>query len=194
MLRTNHIRTLPLLLVMFLAVAIVAGCGGKQGKKGENGVEEDDVIVVTGKVSLRGSTPFTLLLLEAKDGTNYMIDSSPIAEELKLLEGMELAVTARVLPEVKGDTPALSVQYYDLLPLPTGERPIVGRIATYPPDDVWLITETETAWAVEGDFKTVLLGFRGAKVWVVGDRTGPTIIAGRQVREIFVTQYGLIRR
>lgn len=180
--------------MMLLATVLIMGCGGNKSQKGDGGNETGGDVMVEGRVSLRGSTPFTLLLLEGKNGTNYMIESSRVADELKRLEGMDIVVTAKVLPKVAGEAPALSVRHYDLLPLPTGERPIVGVIDAYPPDLVYLRASDDTVWSIKGDFQMVLSGYLGAKVWVVGERMQAAAAMDRNVKEIYVTQYGVIKQ
>ncbi|UCH84981.1 MAG: hypothetical protein JSW50_04630 [Candidatus Latescibacterota bacterium] len=180
-------------LAFLLAMTVGGGCGGSKGQKNGGDDAANKEVVVEGRVSLRGSTPFTLLLLEAKDGKHYMIESSRVAEELKRLEGMDLVVTAKVLPEVQGETPALSVKRYDLLPLPTGERPIIGVVYSQGRDGVYLRARDEVLWLIKGDFGPVLASYGGATVWVVGDRLRQSSPMDRDLKEIFVTQYGVIK-
>jgi hypothetical protein len=191
--RTNTDVVLRIVVTMLLGAVLVAGCGGNKGKKGDGDAEPGGDIVVEGRVSLRGSTPFTLLLLEGKNGTNYMVESSRVVEELKRLEGMDITVTAKVLPQIEGEAPALSIRSYNLLPFPTGERPIIGVIQSYPPDLVYLYASDDVTWSIKGDFQSVFLGYGGAKVWVVGDRMQPSVAMDRNVKEIYVTQYGVIK-
>ena len=185
---------LTLILLLSTVLATGCGCGGGKSQKGDSDAKPQDDVVVDGKISMRGSTPFTLLLLEGKDGTNYMIESSRVAEELKQLDGMDVTVTAKILPQIEGDTPALSVKYYDLLPLPTGERPIIGVIFSSSPDQVYLRGNDGTNWLIKGDFQSVLIGYATSKVWVVGDRLQPSASLDHQVRDIYVTQYGVIKQ
>lgn len=167
------------------------GCGGSAGGK-RDGESAGETIYVEGKVSLRGSQPFPLLLLEARDGRLYMIDASPKAEELKRLQDMAVGVTARVLPDVRGDAPALAIEAYELLALPTGERPVVGIVVGASPDHVTMRVDDGSVWLIEGEFKTVFLGLEGAKIWVVGDRRFAVNTGGGDIRSIHVTEYGII--
>ena len=192
--RSNPTNAACLMVILLLFVGLVVGCGGGKSQNGEGSGEKQEDVVVDGKISMRGSTPFTLLLLEGKDGTNYMIESSRVADELKQLDGMDVTVTAKVLPQIEGETPALSVRYYDLLPLPTGERPIIGVIYTSPPDYVYLRGTDDTNWLIKGDFQSVLMGYATSKVWVVGDKLQPSASNARNIREIYVTQYGVIKQ
>ncbi len=146
---------------------------------------------VEGKISLRGSTPFELLLLESEDDTFYMIDSSPLSQELKRLEDMNVGVNATVLPQVKGDAPALSVQSYQLLRLPTGERPIIGIVELSGNDVVVIRGEDGKVYVIEGDFKDLFSSYSGAKVWVVGEsHHGNQQNDGKPT--VMISQYGII--
>jgi len=176
-------------------LAWVPGCGGASGGKVRDAAP-GETVYVEGNVSLRGSRPFPLLLLEAKDGALYMIDTSPKAEELKNLDGMAVGVTAKVLPGVKGDAPALSVSSYVLLPLPSGEKPVVGVVyATLDLGDVRAALEAPdgAVWIIEGMFKSVFLDLKGAKVWIVGDRQWTNNTKEGNFRMINVSEYGVIR-
>jgi hypothetical protein len=178
-----------------LALAGIAACGGPSGGKGRD-AKPGDTIYVEGRISLRGSRPFPLLLLEAKDGAIYMIDTSPKAEELKNLDGMAVGVTAKVLPGVKGDAPALSVSTYELLPFPSGEKPVVGVVyATLDLGDVRaaLAAPDGTVWIIEGTFESVFLDLKGAKVWIAGDRSWANNTREGNFRMINVTEYGVIQ-
>jgi hypothetical protein len=173
----------------------IAGCGGPSGGKGRD-AKPGETIYVEGNVSLRGSRPFPLLLLEAKDGAVYMIDTSPKAEELKNLDGMAVGVTAKVLPGVKGDAPALSVFSYNLLPLPGGQQPIVGVVyARLDMGDVRAAMEADdgSVWIIEGMFESVFLDLKGARVWIVGDRQWTNNTKEGTFRMINVSEYGVIR-
>ena len=176
-------------LSLVLASAALGGCGGSKGHGGSAG----DTVHVEGKISLRGNLPFALLLLEGKDGVTYMIDTSPIAEELKHLNEMRVRVTAKVLPEVKGDAPALSVAAYELLPLSTGERPIVGYVVYTSPEAVAVRAEDGSTWMIKGEFKPVLMAYQGAKIWIVGDKELAINTNRGDMRTIMVTEYGIIR-
>ncbi len=178
-----------------LAVACFAGCGGPSGGKG-HGAEPGETIYVEGKISLRGSHPFPLLLLEAKDGEFYMIDTSPKADELKNLDGMAVGVMAKVLPGVKGEAPALSVVSYSLLALPSGEKPIVGVVYTViDQGDIKasLAADDGSVWVIQGGFQTAFVNLSGARVWIAGVKKAAVNTQQGDVRVIEVTEYGLIK-
>jgi hypothetical protein len=176
-------------LVVF---AVIAGCSGSSAGKRQK-VDPGDTIYVEGKISLRGSLPFPLLLLEAKDGVIYMIDSSPKAEELKRLDEMSVGVTAKVLPEIGGEAPALSVVSYDLLPLSSGEKPVIGVVVIVSMEEIALQADDGSRWIIEGEFKPTFMGMAGARIWIVGDRRYAVNTERADIRMVNVTQYGVIR-
>jgi hypothetical protein len=182
-------------LAAALVLAVIGGCGGTSGGKGKEAAP-GETIYVEGHVSLRGNYPFPLLLFEAKDGTVYMIDTSPTAEELRNLDGMAVGVTAKVLPGVKGEAPALSVSNYVLLALPSGDRPVVGIVyATVDQGDIRASIQADdgSVWIIEGMFRTVFMDLTGAKVWIVGEKVWGNNTHDGDFRAINVTEYGVIR-
>ena len=169
------------------AVTVAGGCGGM---KGQGDGQEARVVVLRGKVSSHGSTPFSLLLLESSDGKVYSIEPGEQADELRALADMDVSVRARVIPKAEDQYPGLEVLSYDLLALPTGEVPIVGTIRSG-----GLIEDSNMVmWIIEGDFAAVLKTFVGSKVWIVGvtqeSRLQPD---GMTYKVILVTEYGVIR-
>lgn len=172
------------------AVTIVgSGCGGMKGQNGDSG-EETRVVVLRGKVSSQGSTPFSLLMLEASDGKVYTIEPGAVADELRALADMDVSVRAKVIPRSEEQYLALEVVSYELLALSSGEIPIVGYIRPG-----GLIEDTNMImWVIEGDFSAVLKTFVGSKVWVVGVTQASTLRPdGFTYKVILVTEYGVIR-
>ena len=73
--------TCAVLLCAWLPM-LVEGCGGKRRWQGRTDAKTTPILV-DGRVSLRGSTPFQLLFLERADGTVYMVDSLGFCELYK---------------------------------------------------------------------------------------------------------------
>lgn len=188
---TERAPVIAAVMSCILVLVGVPACGGSSAGKKQN-ADPGDTIFVEGKVSMRGSLPFPILLLEAKDGVIYMIDSSPKAEELKRLDEMAVGVSAKVLPEIGGETPALSVLSYELLPLPTGEKPVVGVLFASP-DGVALRGDDGSSYIIQGEFEPVFQGLSGAKIWIVGEQLAALNTSRGSMRTIHVTQYGLIK-
>lgn len=183
-------RILGALLLGLVAsvLAAVNGCAGSKGNGGEGDVE-GDIVVVRGKVSSRGSTPFSMLLLEAVDGKTYAIESSPLADELRSLDGMDISIRGEVVPQSAEQLVTLDVISYELLELPSGETPIVGYIRAG-----GMIEDSNlVVWVIDGDFADVLKNFVGAKIWIVGVPRESIERPDGTYRVIFVTEYGVIR-
>jgi hypothetical protein len=177
-----------------LAVALMVllsawGCGGTKGQ-GDGG-DVGKIVAVNGRISTRGSTPFSVVMLEAADQKTYIIEQSPLADELRSLDGMEVFVRASVITRPEDQGPTLDVISYDLRALPSGDIPIVGYIRPggFLEDDSMII------WKLDGDFAEILRTFVGAKVWVVGvDQPNVDTPDGTTYRVILVTEYGVIGR
>jgi len=187
-------RFLLFALAVWSAAGCLLGCGGSASEK-RDARSAGETLYVEGKVSLRGSRPFPLLLLESSDGKIYLIDPSPLSQELEQLQEMSVGVRGRMLPEVKMDVPTLSIASYEMLPLSTGQKPLVGTILQATAEGVTMRAQDDSIWRLEGDFKSVFLGLQGAKVWVIGEGDAPSSPNARRdsPRTILVTEYGIIR-
>jgi hypothetical protein len=174
--------------MIVMALPGVYGCGGSKGQNGHGGAE-GDILVVQGKVSSRGSTPFSLLMLEAREGKLYVIEPSQVADELRSLDGMDVSIRARVVPQAEDEHLAIDVIDYELLRLPSGEVPIVGYIR-----QGGMIEDTNLIiWVIDGDFQDLLSSFVGSKVWVVGVPMQSIDRPEGTYRVLLVTEYGMIR-
>lgn len=180
--------------IVFL-VAGALGCGGSRGTKGDDG--HLDII---GRVEVIGSSPFALVTIETADGKIYGVVSNYHSEELRRLNGMNVRVDAVPRSDFDGDVPFIQIQWYELLPFSTGERPIVGIIrAVMPSPDaleryVYLIDSGDVHWAIEGTFREVLAGFAGSKVWVTGVVQAQVTTGRGTAKTILVSEYGIIRQ
>jgi len=163
--------TVRLTVVALALTATVAagGCGGNKTKKeaglGEAGV--GDLVSVAGTLSLRGSTPHTILMLELADGAVVVVQSSKLQDELRMLSGMKVSIEGKVLPSIDSESPLVEAQSYELLALPSGEVPLVGTVVLRDGQCVLETADDKLYW-IRGDFAEVLKGYEGAKVWVVG--------------------------
>ena len=153
-----------------LTVAVVlAGCGGSKSKKsttlGDAGV--GDWVKLAGTLSTRGSTPHTILMLETADGGVVVIQSKEIQDELVTLSGMNVSIEGKVLPSIDRESPVVDAQRYELLPLPSGDVPVVGVVRLRDGQCVLETADQKLYW-IRGDFAEVLTGYEGSKVWVIG--------------------------
>ena len=184
-------KTLSIIVALgVVAVTLpgVLGCGGSKGQNGDGGAE-GNILVAQGRISSRGGTPFSLLVLESTAGKLYVIEPSYVADELRSLDGMEVSLRARVLPQAEDEYLAIDVIDYELLVLASGERPIVGYIRPG-----GMIEDTNgVVWILDGDFKDVIATFIGAKLWVVGVSMQTIDRPVATYRVLLVTEYGVIR-
>ena len=169
--RGSWYNTVRLAVVALAVTAAVtsAGCGGNKTKKATSLGDADvgDWVKVAGTLSMRGSTPHTILMLEIADGGVVVIQSSKLQDELRTLAGMKVSVEGKVLPSIDSESPRVDAQSYELLALPSGEVPLVGTVLLRDGQCV-LETADEKLYWIRGDFADVLKGYEGAKVWVVG--------------------------
>ena len=165
----HNVVRLAVVALAVMGAVTSAGCGGNKTKKstGLGDADVGDWVKVAGTLSMRGSTPHTILMLEMDGGGVVVIQSSKLQEELRTLAGMKLSIEGKVLPSIDGESPFVDAQSYELLALPSGEVPLVGTVLLRDGQCV-LETADEKLYWIRGDFADVLMGYEGAKVWVVG--------------------------
>ncbi len=150
-------------------------------------------IRVEGPLSVRGSTPFTNVVVEMETGDVVMLEASDVVllHELRNLDGMRCAVEGVVLPRGKTQATRIEVSRYELLPLPNGDTPVVGILVLEDGNCV-LAQQDGTRYWIRGDLAPAIREYAGALVWIVGTRAegGPD----QPVRStaFTVTGYGVI--
>jgi hypothetical protein len=180
--------------VLLLGVTTGRAAAGERTVKSLDGIPPGKRVRIEGTVSLRGSTPFTLLAIEMGGGAVAMIESrsSEIRHELKSLGGMRVAVAGAVLPRIDDGPPRLDVDRYEVLPLPGGERPIVGAIELED-DACVVVTRDGNRYWILGDLEPALRDYAGARVWIVGHKGGAGRDRGPKKSTPFTpTGYGVI--
>lgn len=160
-------------LASLLAVAACDGCGGGRVKVTDDftGVEEGQRVSVGGLLSLRGSTPFTTLALETESGAVVTIESDDDAlmTELRGIVGLHCEVDGTMMAPLNPGAPRIAATHYELLPLPTGELPIIGVLAMDDGECV-LTTKNGKRYWIRGDLAGAIREYAGARIWIVGDR------------------------
>jgi hypothetical protein len=118
-------------LVTVLVLLAAAGCGGKNAKKAASLGEADvgEVVTVEGTLSLRGGTPHTFVMLEMDGGDVVVIQPSELQKELRTLAGMRVSIDGKVMPSIDDESPLIDATGYELLALPSGEVPLVGKLS-----------------------------------------------------------------
>ncbi len=187
-------------LFAFLATAAATiGCGGAKSQKtlglGDPSgarVGVGDRVTVAGTLSLRGNMPHPVVLLELENGGFAVIQSSEFQGELEALSGMKVKIEGEVLPSPDDEPTAVKARSYQILPLPSGEVPIVG-VLNFQEDRFLLEAADGKRYWLRGDFVTLLADFVGAKVWVVG-KVGEVALPEKpaDAEPLWVTGYGVL--
>ncbi|MDH4037596.1 MAG: hypothetical protein OEX18_04700 [Candidatus Krumholzibacteria bacterium] len=167
----NHVP--GVVLASLLVVAACDGCGGGRVKVAGDfsGIEEGQRVSVDGVLSLRGSTPFASLVLETGDETVLTIDSrdDALMTELRGLLEMRVTLDGTMLAPLVPGSPRIDATGYQLLPLPTGEVPIVGILALEDNQCVLVAKDGKRYW-IRGDLTGAIREYEGARIWIVGAR------------------------
>jgi hypothetical protein len=168
-----------------MTAVATAGCSGGAGLQAGRG-RADDRILVKGSIALDRGKIYAIVLLEARDGITYVLHSSRIADELRQLAGMDVALTGTVVRTLQAGRRLFETERYELLALPSGQTPIVG-IVRNEDEGVSLMTEEGFVYHLEGE---VPVTSDGMKIWVVGRRRFG--VMSLQEGTLFVTEYGII--
>ena len=167
------VRISGVVLGSLLLVAACDGCGGGRVKVAGDfsGIEEGQRVSVDGVLSLRGSTPFASLVLETGNETVVTVDSQDDAllTELRGLLEMHVTLDATMLVPLTPGSPRINATGYKLLPLPTGEVPIVG-ILSLEDNQCVLVTRDGKRYWIRGDLTGAIREYDGARIWIVGAR------------------------
>lgn len=180
-----------LLTVALAAGTAVIACGsGVHVVQDFNDVEVGQRVSVDGLLSLRGSTPFTTLVLEMENGTVVSIDSDndALMTELRGLTGLHCQVEGKVIRPMTPGTAAIKATGYELLPLPSGELPIVGILSLDGEQPV-LTTKSGKRYWIRGDLAGAIREYDGARIWIVGGRAD-TDAPGRPAKSTPFTPTG----
>ena len=181
-------------MVVFIGLLPTRAAAGVRTVKDLEGIPAGTRARVEGTMSFRGSTPFTILVLETEAGAVVALESRVpgLQRELRGLGGLRVAVEGAVLPRIDPGPPRLDAERYDLLPLPGGERPIVGVLERE--DDACIVTtrENKRYWIL-GELAPALCDYVGARVWIVGHRaSGGAVPKPKQSTPFTPTGYGVI--
>jgi hypothetical protein len=166
-------RRLAILLGSLLALAACDGCGSGRVEVTDDvaNVETGGRISADGVLSMRGSTPFTMLVLETESGAvlNIESDDPALMTELRGLVGLSCEIDGRVMTPLAPGSTRISATRYQLLPLPGGEMPIVGVLELDGGECV-LVTKDGKRYWIRGDLAGAIREYAGGRVWIVGER------------------------
>ena len=163
-------RSAILALALSLLAAGAAGAKVRTVKSLE-GIDPGKRVRIEGVVSLHGSTPFTILVLETGDGEPVPIQphTPALQHELTNLDGVRVALEGEVLPLLGPTLPRLDVDRYDILAPPGAGKPITGMI-TVENDACVLTTNHGKRYWIVGDLTAAMCQHIGARVWMVGKK------------------------
>jgi hypothetical protein len=187
--------TIALAVIVAAAVTLGAapGCGGGKAAR-VNPLEKaavGEVVHFEGTLSLRGSQPVPILVLELDDDAVVRVASKTLQGELESLSGMPVAIEGDVMPPMD-KTPVVNVTRYEMLRLPSGELPVVGVITNV--GDNLILTERDGKrhW-IRGSLVSILREYGGARIWVVGSagHEGLTV-EPKGAMSYWVTGYGIL--
>jgi phosphotransferase system HPr-like phosphotransfer protein len=163
---------------MRMSVTLISLClagttahAGVRTVKTIEGVDAGKRVRMEGAVSIRGSTPFTLLVLVTTEGEEVTVASqSPdIEQALKHLDGMRVGVEGEVLAPMGPTLPRLRVERYEILAPSGAGEPIIG-LATLEKGACVLTTDDGTRYWITGDLAPALCEHVGARLWMVGKK------------------------
>jgi hypothetical protein len=181
MIMNTRLDCSSILFLVLIPFVFGNGCG-KQYRDAPSSAAN---VELSGMLSLRGSQPFPMLILEERGGKDYLLRSSSLLEELKRLSGMAVVLTGVTPAGTQAPLPVMEVESYRLLPLPGGEQPVVGRIHARD-EGCFIEREDGTEMRIAGEFEPVLKQYADAKIWVIGE------ILDGDTKAFIVKGYGVI--
>ncbi len=164
-------RAAGLILVASLLAATVHA--GTQSVKSIEGLATGSHVRIEGVLSMRGSTPLTIMVLEVPDHPVAEITLKPhdedVHELLRSLDGMRVVIEGEVIPRLDPEIPRLDVKRCDLLKAPDGGDPINGVVNME--DGACVVTaDNGKRYWITGDLASALCQHTGARVWMVGKK------------------------
>lgn len=179
------------LLATFLTLAVALACSKHYTDVDVLGNSVGENVAYEGTLSMRGSYPRVVVVLETDSSGVIEIDSKTVQEDLKSLQGMRVAVEGEALaPVPESGTPRVDVARYHLLRLPTGEQPLIGTMLVLDGECILATTEGRRFW-IRGDLVGILREYEGERVWVVGTK-GAAPNAPPNTQPYWVTGYGVL--
>ena len=175
------------LMALGMLLLLGQGCGGAKNTANQDKITAGKTLEINGVISVRGSTPANFVLVLAGDHSEYTLQPSDLTRELSRLDNVRVTVEGKLqVPSGKGPI-LFEVAQYRILALENGDRPVVGWVVIKL--GLCFLQEVDgPEWHLTGDLATLLEGFNGAKVWVIGER----IHRGGAERDLEVEGYGIL--
>jgi hypothetical protein len=167
----ESVRATPVILASWPLLTAAAANAGVKTVRSIEGVEPGRRVRIEGVLSIRGSTPLTILVLETSDGDAVTLrpHTAAIEQELRNLDGLRVAVEGEVLPPWDATLARLDVDRYEMLKPPGGGNPIIGMVGMEDGACVLTTSDGKRYWIV-GELAPALCQHDGARVWMVGKK------------------------
>jgi hypothetical protein len=178
---------LAVLVAALLLLPAGFGCSGADEASDQDKYAAGKYLEVTGTISVRGAAPAAFVLLLADDQDEYTLQPSALTGELRRLDNVRVAVEGNLQVPAGNGPILLEVSRYRILALENGDQPVVGWLVVRQ-EGLFLQGEEGPDWHLTGNLASLLEGFNGAKVWVVGEQ----IRRGGAERDLEVEGYGIL--
>ena len=162
----------PCLVLTVLLLMVSSARAGTRSVQSLDALATGSRVRVEGALSMRGSTPFTIMVLEVPGAAEITLTAHnvDIDRQLRSLDGLRVALEGAVLPRFDPEVPRLDVDRCELLTAPGGGNPISGIITIENGACVLSTDEGKRYWIV-GDLAPALCQHVGVRVWMVGKKT-----------------------
>jgi hypothetical protein len=159
------------LMLVAALLAATAAHAGTQSVKSLEGLANGSHVRIEGVLSMRGSTPLTIMVLEVPDQAEITLKphDEDVHQQLRSLDGLRVVIEGDVIPRLDPEIPRLDVQRCNLLKAPDGGDPITGTI-TMEDGACVLSTDQGKRYWILGDLAPALCQHSGARVWIVGKK------------------------
>jgi predicted nucleic acid-binding protein len=158
-------------IFLLMLLAACAAQAGTRHVKSLDGIAEGTRVRIEGMLSMRGSTPLTILVLEVNGAAiTLKPHDQDIQQALRSLDGLRVALEGQVIPRFDPEIARLEVDHYELLAPPGAGDPIIGVVALENGACV-LTTDQDKRYWIVGDLAPALCQHAGARVWMVGKKS-----------------------
>ena len=157
--------------VALCVCVLAAGCGGVRTVNSLDGVATGERVRMEGTLSMRGSTPLTVMVLEVPGHGEVTLKphDASVETQLRSLDGMRVALDGDAAARLDPKIARLEVMHCELVSPPGGGTPVNGVIAMENGACVLIADDGKRYWMV-GDLAPALCQHAGARVWVVGKK------------------------
>ena len=187
-------RLAALMVAAGLLSVAGASLAGTRTVTSLDGMDTGEHVKIEGTLSMRGSTPLTIMVLELSDHGEITLKShdSDVETQLRSLDGLHVALEGDVAARLDPEIPRLEVMHCELVAPPGGGNPVNGVITMENDACVFTTDGGKRYWMV-GDLAPALCQHAGARVWIVGKKAKhPEGTKPRESTAFTPTGYGVI--